>query len=258
MNPRSPIHVALVDDHRLFRETLQMFLDREPDIQVVGVFGNGLELLEALPTAHPDVILVDIKMPGLNGLETTRHIMETFPQSRVIVLTVSESDEDLLEAFKVGARGYLLKGTTSGHELAQAIRGVAQGEAIIPPALAPHLLAEFATLARERESIHQRSHTPPRVNVPADEEKTAPVIAQEHETQKEAHADDDALGILTPRERQVLELVAQGLTNKEIAAHLVISENTVRTHLRRILDKLHVHSRVEAAVWLKAHIPQKE
>ncbi len=255
MKEKAPIHVVIVDDHRLFRETLQTFLDREPDIEVIGVFGDGLELLKSLSTLQPDVILVDIKMPGLDGLDTTRRITEAFPHSRVIVLTVSESDEDLLEAFKVGARGYLLKGTTSGHELAQAIRSVAQGAAIIPPALAPHLLAEFATLAREREHEHQRQNDTPEAQEMHVEPSITPPTS---EMQVEDNTGNDALNILTPRERQVLELVAQGLTNKEIAAHLVISENTVRTHLRRILDKLHVHSRVEAAVWLKAHITQKE
>ncbi len=246
MTQSTPIRVVIVDDHRLFRETLQMFLDREPDIEVVGVLGSGLEILEALPALQPDVVLVDIKMPGLNGLETTRRIMDAFPQTRIIILTVSESDEDLLEAFKVGARGYLLKGTTSGHELAQAIRGVAQGEAIIPPALAPQLLAEFAAMAREREreqpQVESRS-TPPHP------EPTHPPSPS---------SDENVLALLTPRERQVLELVAQGLTNKEIAARLYISENTVRTHLRRILDKLHVHNRVEAAIWLREHITHQE
>ncbi len=231
-----PIRVVLVDDHRLFREALQAYLERNPDIVVVGAFARGEEALRALPTLRPDVILVDIKMPHMDGLEVTKRIIARDPQARVIMLTVSEADEDLLEAFKAGARGYLLKGTTSGHDLAQAIRRVAHGEAIIPPALAPKLLEEFATLAKARERRNE------------DDAPAAP-----HPREEREDGETNGLDVLTPRERQVLELVALGLTNREIAARLVISENTVRTHLRRILEKLHVRSRVEAALWLREH-----
>ncbi|NPA91339.1 MAG: response regulator transcription factor [Chloroflexi bacterium] len=241
------IRVVLVDDHRLFREALQSYLEREPDIEVVEVFEDGPTLLQSLPQVQADVFLVDIKMTPLNGLETTRHILAQDPNARVIILTVSEADEDLLEAFKAGARGYLLKGTTSGHELAQAIRRVARGEAIIPPALAPRLLAEFASLARTRPPATSRSPEPAVGEPPEQEEVEGP-----------RGDSDPALEMLTPRERQVLELVALGLTNREIAERLVISENTVRTHLRRILHKLHVRSRVEAAVWLREHVAQEE
>ncbi len=235
---KAPIRVILVDDHRLFREALQSYLEREPDLEIVGTFEKGDKVLQALPELRPDVILVDIKMPEMDGLEVTKRIMTQAPYTRVIILTVSEADEDLLEAFKAGARGYLLKGTTSGHELAQAIRKIARGEAIIPPALAPKLLREFATLAREQE----HGEEPPA----ADPSSPSP-----DPTPQEV---DESVDVLTPREREVLELVALGLTNREIAERLVISENTVRTHLRRILDKLHVHSRVEAAIWLREHM----
>ncbi len=246
------IRLILIDDHCLFREALQTYLAREPDMEIVGGFEHGVEALKALSALEPDVVLVDIKMPALNGIEITRRILAQRPQTRVIILTVSEADEDLLEAFKAGARGYLLKGTTSGRELAQAIRRVARGEAIIPPALAPRLLAEFTTLARAQESTGDEHSSLQSQSAKQVSERQNVSVSSPRNSRE--HPGKEYLGLLTPRERQVLELVALGLTNREIAERLVISENTVRTHLRRILDKLHVHSRVEAAVWLKEHM----
>ncbi len=225
-----PIRVLLVDDHPLFRDGLASLLERDGRFQVVGQAGDGEAAVAAAARLNPDIVLMDIQMPGMDGLEATRRLMAAQPDLKVIMLTVSDQDEDLFEAIKAGAQGYLLKTATGGREMVEAVGRVVAGEAIITPALAPRLLAEFAALARGAEGQRGRG-------------------AEEQRGQRAGQPQE--VEMLTPREREVLELVAEGLTNKEIAARLVISENTVRAHLRNILDKLHVSSRVEAAVWLQ-------
>jgi DNA-binding NarL/FixJ family response regulator len=159
----------------------------------------------------PDVILMDIYMPGCDGLQATRAITTEMPYARIVILTVSEEDASLFEAIKVGARGYLLK-RIAPEELYDMVRAAARGEAPISPRTASRLVDEFARLAER------------------------------------APARDQTMG-LSPREQQVLSLVAEGLSNKQIGARLFISENTVRNHLRNILDKLHLHTRVEAVAF---------
>jgi len=212
-----PITVLLVDDHRLFREGVASMLQRAGErFRVVGEAGDGAQAQTLAPQLKPEIILMDIQMPHCSGLEATRALAPKLPDTKIVMLTVSDRDEDLFEAIKAGAKGYILKMSASASEMLMSLEMVAAGQVIFTPVMAAKLVTEFAAIARERLTVK-------------------PVSPM---------ADDSPL---TERERQVLELVAQGQTNKEIAASLSIAENTVRAHLRNILDKLHVHNRLQAA-----------
>ena len=200
------VRVLLADDHALFRRGLASLLAGRDDIDVVGEAGSGQEAIDRAHELMPDVILMDVRMPGLNGLEATRRIKEEMPYVRIVILTVSEDDEDLFAALKNGAQGYLLK-NIDPEDLIACIHQVQRGEAPLAPPMASKILKEFSA--------------PPARPGPA----------------------------LTQRERQVLELVARGDANKEIARHLQISENTVKNHLRNILEKLHLQNRVQAVMY---------
>ena len=208
-----PIRVVICDDHALFRRGLTMVLADEPGIEVVGEAEDGDAAVAAAEQLAPDVVLMDVRMPKRSGIEATRAIAELVPTARIVMLTVSDEEEDLYEAVKAGAAGYLLK-EISIEEVAEAIRSVMTGQSLITPSMASKLLAEFSNLSKKAEA---RSSVP----VPR----------------------------LTDRELEVLRLVAQGMSNKEIAAELYISENTVKNHVRNILEKLHLHSRMEAVVY---------
>jgi DNA-binding NarL/FixJ family response regulator len=199
------IRVLIADDHTVLRHGLRMILDEADDITVVGEAANGEEAVAQARALTPDVVLMDVNMPGVDGVEAARQIRASLPQIRVLILTVSDKDRDLMGAIKAGARGYLLKSAESD-EVLEAIRRVAAGEAILPPALTARVLDELA------------SPTP-------------------------------TLSPLTDREIEVLGLIAQGLSNKEIAVALYISQNTVKTHVRHILEKLGLRSRSEAAAF---------
>ena len=205
------IRVLIADDHTLFRHGLKRILADYEDVTVVGDVADGEEAVALVDRLRPDVVLMDVGMPGMSGPEATRRIRMAYPQTQVIMLTVSDRDEDLFTSIKAGARGYLLKNVETA-ELIEAIRRVHAGEAVIAPAMAVRLLEEFGALAQQ----------PP----------------------KELRPDE-----LTDREVDVLRLVAQGLGNKEIADRLGLSEHTVKSHLRHILDKLHLRSRAHAAAY---------
>lgn len=205
------IRVLLVDDHALFRKGLASMLRDQPDFEVVAEAQDGEEALAKAKELMPDVILMDIYMPGGTGLEATQRIKEALPYVRIVILTVSEEDQNLFSAIKSGAQGYLSK-KIEPHELFEMLRGVVKGEAPISRVTAAKILDEFA-----RQGKHRRPEQP-----------------VEH---------------LSPREQQVLELLTKGSTNKEIAAALGISDNTVKNHLRNILDKLHLENRVQAAAF---------
>jgi two-component system NarL family response regulator len=206
-----PIRVAVVDDQELFRRGLTMLLGVEDDIEVVGEAGDGVAATDLVATASPEVILMDVRMPKRSGIEACVAIKEIAPTTRIIMLTVSDEEADLYDAVKNGASGYLLK-DSSIDEVAQAIRVVADGQSLISPSMAIKLLDEFKQMSR---SDRQQLPTPR----------------------------------LTDRELEVLKLVAQGLNNREIAKRLFISENTVKNHVRNILEKLQLHSRMEAVMY---------
>jgi len=205
------LRVLLVDDHELFREGLAGIIAAQPDMQVVGEASDGLEAVVKALELKPDLILMDIQMPGVDGLEATRQIKRELPEAIIVILTVRDEDEKLFEALKNGAQGYLLKSIRS-REMLDMLRGTARGEAAISPLLAGRMLEEFRRLSR-----------------------LAPL---DHGEESE---------VLTQREQEVLGLVAAKKSDKEIAETLSISLNTVKTHLRNILAKLHVNSRREAA-----------
>ncbi|MGZ5416525.1 MAG: response regulator [Nocardioides sp.] len=206
-----PIRVAVVDDQELFRRGLTMLLGVEDDIEVVGEAGDGVAATELAASTVPDVILMDVRMPKRSGIEACVAIKEIAPTARIIMLTVSDEEVDLYDAVKNGASGYLLK-DSSIDEVAQAIRVVADGQSLISPSMAIKLLDEFKQMSRtDRQQVPS-----PR---------------------------------LTDRELEVLKLVAQGLNNREIAKRLFISENTVKNHVRNILEKLQLHSRMEAVMY---------
>ena len=209
------IRVLLVDDHPLFRKGLASLLAREKGFEVVGEAQDGAEALNKTKNLKPDLVLMDIYMPGGNGLEATRRIREALSSVKVVILTVSEEDKNLFEAIKCGAHGYLLK-KVEPEELFRMLRGVFRGEAPISRATAAKILNEFAAQA------HRATEEMP-------EEK------------------------LTPKEREVIELLTKGWTNKEIGNKLRITENTVKNHLKNILDKLHLENRVQAATFALQH-----
>jgi DNA-binding NarL/FixJ family response regulator len=207
-----PLRILLVDDHVLFRKGLAALLAPRQDMEVVGEAGDGLEAIARARETVPDVILMDIHMPECDGLEAVRIIKREMPHVHIIMLTVSDDDHDLFAAIKNGAEGYLLK-NLEPYQLFDMLKGVRRGEAPISGTLAAKILQEFRQPDQK--------------------------MARKPEVRDE----------LTPREIEVLERVVEGSTNKEIAAALVIAENTVKIHLRNILEKLHLQNRIQAAVY---------
>jgi len=208
-----PIRVLVVDDHALFRRGLQMVLEQEDDIEVVGEAGDGAEAVERAADAVPDIVLMDVRMPKRGGIDACTAIKDAVPSAKIIMLTISDEEADLYDAIKAGASGYLLK-EISIEEVAAAIRAVNEGQSLISPSMASKLLTEFASMIK-RTDDRQQVPTPR----------------------------------LTDREMEVLKLVAKGLNNRDIAKQLFISENTVKNHIRNILEKLQLHSRMEAVVY---------
>jgi DNA-binding NarL/FixJ family response regulator len=208
-----PIRVLVVDDHALFRRGLEMVLEQEPDIEVVGEASDGAEAVERASDTTPDVVLMDVRMPRRGGIDACTAIKDAVPSTKIIMLTISDEEADLYDAIKAGAMGYLLK-EISIEEVASAIRAVHGGQSLISPSMASKLLNEFASMIK-RTDERQQVPTPR----------------------------------LTDREMEVLRLVAKGLNNRDIAKQLYISENTVKNHIRNILEKLQLHSRMEAVVY---------
>ena len=207
-----PIRVLLADPHALFRRGVRMVLDEQADIEVVAECSDGNDAVERITELVPDLALIDVRLPGITGIEATRRARSVVPNVKIAILTVSEDDEDLFAAVRAGATGYLLK-EVSIEELPAAVRSIVRGQSVLSPAMASRLLVEFNALSRR---VEEQRGTAPR---------------------------------LSDRELEVLRLVARGLSNKDNAAELVIAENTVKNHVRNILEKLQLRSRMEAAMY---------
>jgi DNA-binding NarL/FixJ family response regulator len=211
MNEQEPVlRVVVADDHPMFREGLAATIASLPRREVVGQAATGLEAVELADQAHPDVVVMDLHMPQMNGIDATRHITQTHPQVAVLVLTMLEDDASVVSAMQAGARGYLLKEANRA-EIARALEAVAAGEVIFGPSVAARVLALFNTAAG--------AHQPGQVA---------------------------AFPELTEREQEILELVARGLSNPAIASRLFLSEKTVRNHVSNVFAKLHVTDRAAA------------
>lgn len=207
------LRVMLVDDMPLLRSALAALLDSQPGVTVVAEAGDGLEAVEKALAVRPDLVLMDVRMPRCGGIEATARIKQALPRTRVIMLTVSDEDEDLFQAIKNGAEGYLLKEVDSA-ELLAALHRAAAGDVVLSPAIASRVLQEFVRW------LHSSAAPPGALD-------------------------------LTPREEEVLGLVRDGLSNQEIALRLNITLGTVKNHVHNILEKLHVRNRAEAAVLLE-------
>jgi DNA-binding NarL/FixJ family response regulator len=205
------IRVVIADDQDLVREGLRMMLEAEPDIEVAAEAGNGIDALAAARTHDPDVLLMDIRMPELDGIEATARLVGSNARTRILVLTTFDLDEYVYRAMKAGASGFLLK-DANREQLAHAVRTVAAGEALLAPAITRRLIEDYCR------------HPPPGLDRPA------------------------AADELSPRELEVLQLVARGMANAEIAGELFLSEATVKSHVARILSKLGLRDRVQAVV----------
>jgi DNA-binding NarL/FixJ family response regulator len=209
----APIRVLIADDQAVFRRGLSVVLSSEEGIEVVAEAEDGAQAVAKAEDLAPDVVVMDVRMPHMNGVKATRAIRNALPTTRILVLTVSDDEDDLFDALKAGADGYLLK-EISIEEVAKSIRAVAQGNSLISPSMASKMFDEFRSLARQASE---------------NEELPPPE--------------------LTTRELEVLRLMAQSKSNRDIAEELFISENTVKNHVRNILEKLHLHSRMQAVMY---------
>ena len=210
------LRIFLIDDHNLFRSGVKALLARQPDFEVVGEAADGLEGLKRAREMKPDVVLLDLNMPGITGREAVQMLVEELPQTQVLMLTVSEDAEDLIDTLKSGARGYLLK-NIDAEFLVDAIRRAARGEAVMSPQMTSKLVQGLQHGGREM---------------------TAEV------------ADKDRI---SPREREILMQLVRGASNKEMARELKLAESTVKIHVQNILRKLNLTSRVQAAVYAVEH-----
>jgi DNA-binding NarL/FixJ family response regulator len=212
----TPIRVLITDDQDIVRQGLSVILSHQPGLEVAGLAANGREAVRLVGQVQPDVALMDLKMPEMNGVLATRTIVSRYPQTKVVVLTTYDTDEWVFDAIRAGASGYLLKDSTST-EIVQAIRGTVAGEVHIDPAIASKVLAEFNRLTQSRP---------------------APAYPDEALT----------MALLTERERTVLQEMAQGKSNREIAETLFLAEGTVKNYVSAIISKLQANDRTQAAI----------
>ena len=219
------IRVLLADDQDIIRTGLTIILNHQADLEVVGQAADGVEAVEFAKQMQPDVILMDIKMPRLNGIQATRQIMAALPKTQIIILTTYDTDDWVFDGIRAGAVGYLLK-DASGDNLAEAVRGAMRGESQIDPTVARKVLREFQHVTA--------AHRPAEALTPGN---AVPAAAEEEPLEK-----------LTDREEEILKLLAAGLSNKEIAQQLSLSEGTVKNHISAILAKLHANDRTQAVL----------
>ncbi|MBV2235572.1 MAG: response regulator transcription factor [Sterolibacterium sp.] len=214
MSETSRIRILLIDDHTLFRSGIKALLQRQPGFEVVGEAGNALEGIKRAKTLQPDVVLLDLHMPGMTGREAVSLVIDEAPTARVLMLTVSEDVDDLLQALRAGAHGYLLKNIETDF-LVRAIHSTLDGDSVMSPQMTSKLMKTVSA--------------PPSAPAAADKDK------------------------LSPREREILGFLARGASNKEIARSLELAESTVKIHVQNILKKLNLLSRVQAAVYAVEH-----
>jgi DNA-binding NarL/FixJ family response regulator len=219
------IRVLLADDQDIIRTGLTIILNHQADIEVVGQAADGVEAIELAKKLQPDVVLMDIKMPRLNGIQATRQIIAAFPRTQIIILTTYDTDDWVFDGIRAGAIGYLLK-DTSGDNLAEAVRGALRGESQMDPTVARKVLREFQHVTA--------AHRPAGTLTPG--------------TTVLAAAEEEPLEKLTDREEEILKLLAAGLSNREIAQQLSLSEGTVKNHISAILAKLHANDRTQAVL----------
>jgi len=217
MEQARSVTVVVADDQELFRRGMHTVLATEAGFEVIGEAGSGDEAVARVAELAPDVVLMDVRMPGMSGIEAARRIRQDTPSTRVVMLTSSDEEDDLYGAIRAGANGYLLK-DASLDDVSRAVQAVARGESLISPSMASKLLTEFNTATA--------------ASTPDDTGSVDPESPR-----------------LSERELQVLRLVAQGRTNREAAAALNLAENTVKNHVANILEKLHLHSRLAAVVY---------
>jgi len=213
----NPIRILIVDDHTLFRSGIKLVLQRHEGFEVVGEAGDGLEGIKRAKQLKPDVVLLDLHMPGIGGLEALRVLVEDVPETKVVMLTVSEDAEDLLDTLRAGARGYLLKNIDTEF-LVESIQRAARGESVMSPLIAHKLADSLRSAPRDNAAVGEVSP-----------------------------------GKLSPREREIIVMVARGASNKEIALKLNLAESTIKIHVQGILRKLHLAKRVQAAVYAVEH-----
>ena len=209
----SPIKLIIADDHKLFREGLKALLSVTEDIEIIGEAEDGETVLKKCKELQPDIVLMDINMPGLNGIQATQSILEKHPQTGIIMLTMLDDDASVFNAMRAGARGYLLKGADP-QEVLSVVRAVSEGQALFGPAIATRLMNFFKELSLKPVATQGRANFPE----------------------------------LTERELEVLRLISKGLNNSEIAQNLVLSPKTVRNHITNIFSKLQVADRAQAIV----------
>jgi DNA-binding NarL/FixJ family response regulator len=210
--PQTPIRILVADDHQVVRAGFAELLDTQPDFTVVGTAADGAEAVRACHQLTPDIVLMDVRMPGMDGIQATRQLTAGDDGPRVLILTTFDLDDYVYDALRAGASGFLLKDVTA-ERLFDAVRVIAAGQALLAPAITRRLISEFA-------QQHRNSDASP---LPT-------------------------LGVLTPRETQVLRLIAEGLSNLEIATRLVVTEQTVKTHVSRLLTKLGLRDRTQAVI----------
>ncbi|MGE5577406.1 MAG: response regulator [Syntrophothermus sp.] len=214
------MRVLIADDHALLREGLRRVLEFESEIEVVGEAADGVQAVERARELRPDVVVLDINMPGLDGIEVTRRIKRECPAAQIVVLTIHDDDQYVFEVVKAGAQGYVLKDIEPG-QIVEAIKTVRRGESYIPPNLMSKVLGEFKRMSGELAAG-----------------------AAAHD-----QAAEEGQGRLTEREQEILRAIAQGLTNREIADRFYISEKTVKNHVSNLLRKLHLTDRTQAAIY---------
>lgn len=243
-DPTPPLRLLIVDDQPLIRRGLSMMLATEPGIEIVGQAADGLEAIEQALATHPDVVVMDLQMPRASGVVATREITAKLPATQVVVLTTYDDDELVFEAIRAGAQAYLLK-DASEEEVLETVRAVHRGEARLSPAIARKVMAQFRTFAARTPEKESDPLSPGSPTSASGGTSTPDVTAGPPPKSARSPGFEEPL---TDKETRILDLIAQGKSNKQIATAVFLAEGTVKNYVSRIMDKLHAHSRTELAV----------